>query len=1207
MADQIIIDFKVDNQDLVHTIDLLEKLGSIDKKTADEFRAANKAYIERRQATVEAAKATEDLGKKAEQAGKKVKDSSTLAASGMEKLSNTLKSIGGLVAGAFAVTQLVAFGKEAINLSANFNSVRNALNFIQGGAQQGGQAFEFLRDLSERLGLELVSTANAFKLFSASAQLGGISADQTKEIFTSVAEATTALGLSADDTQGVFLALSQIISKGTVQAEELRGQIGERLPGAFELAAKSMGVTTKELNKLLEGGKVVAKDFLPGFAATLKETFGGALPQAVNGARANLNRLSNLFTEFKVSVGDSLNSVIGGLFKTFGSPLSEKIQEEANNLEIARVKILSYNVGQKERTDLIKALQSQYPDYLGNINAETVSNEDLNIALNKVNGSLVVKIALQKTDEQITEQQEKTGESLAALEEARAKAIQQIVNVLKIGGAANRAYNDEQLKGLSIEEQIFLLLNGGIKLRGVSAASLAGLGKAQKELNDTQLSFNSESLKTSDLLKARVDQERNLISIYGISTTEQKKEAQAVKQLGDSLDQLKLKLAALQKQQSAIPDALNTGRPEFNRIGKEIETIQAQIDDLTGKLRDKSAQKEENDRKKNLERLHKLEQEASDDLLKIKSEELGKIAELETEKQLKLKEIAESFAKATGNNIDEILKSFEKTGKIDVEALVKLKADPKEVAKLEQAIKDIQEKFDTLTFDFIEQKNIDSLKSQLDSAFKFIENRAKEASDAIEKEFGEKKLKVTTDFNNTGDFSTEAQEKYNNDVIKLDRDKEAKLLEIKTGADKQRLDATVKTNVQIARIDETKVVDTSKLEQTITEDQQAELDARIKNAEEYSDRIKQLNEEELAGRQAIKDKLIELSHVLVDSLSTIFNNYYDAQAQRIEDNKQNILDSYDEQLEANEELHNKEKRGDREYERQKQDLLEKRKAEEKKADKELRKIRHDQAVYNRDIAILNATLSGIQGVARAFADYAYPYDLIVAGIVGGIAAAEVAAAASTPIPAFAKGTEKVTGQGHDTSDNVHAMLSPGERVVPAKRNRDFFPILSAIHNEKFAPDELNRIAKLSPQELKALPLLTKSSDRMTFHETINNIGKLTLKDSIATKEKHTHETLKSLTNISSKEFSRVNNSTTSLKEIKSLSLPKVPVIPDKKMRTDLSPVIVNNAINLNNNNGLDEYGVRRAMGKTDEVIKGVGKYIVKNLSESNTKFRKPWQ
>jgi tape measure domain-containing protein len=54
---------------------------------------------------------------------------------------------------------------------------------------------------------------------------------------------SSALGLSVDDQRGIFKALEQMLSKGNVQAEELRGQLGERLPGAIYFSAKALGVT----------------------------------------------------------------------------------------------------------------------------------------------------------------------------------------------------------------------------------------------------------------------------------------------------------------------------------------------------------------------------------------------------------------------------------------------------------------------------------------------------------------------------------------------------------------------------------------------------------------------------------------------------------------------------------------------------------------------------------------------------------------------------------------------------------------------------------------------------------------------------------------------------------------------------------------------------------------------------------------------------
>jgi tape measure domain-containing protein len=121
------------------------------------------------------------------------------------------------------------------------------------------------------------------------------------------------MSLSADDAQGVFLALGQIASKGKVQAEELRGQIGERVPGAFGIAARAMGVTTAELDKMMEQGKLTASDFLPKFAAEMEKTFQGAVPKAANSLQANMNRISNAFYDFKVGV----TPIISGFVSIF--------------------------------------------------------------------------------------------------------------------------------------------------------------------------------------------------------------------------------------------------------------------------------------------------------------------------------------------------------------------------------------------------------------------------------------------------------------------------------------------------------------------------------------------------------------------------------------------------------------------------------------------------------------------------------------------------------------------------------------------------------------------------------------------------------------------------------------------------------------------------------------------------------------------------
>ncbi len=124
--------------------------------------------------------------------------------------------------------------------------------------------------------------------------------------------AGSALALSKDQMDGVFLALGQMISKGKVQAEELRGQLGERLPGAFDMAAKAMGVTTAKLDDMLKKGQVTAEEMLPKLAKVLHDDFAVAAAEASQGLQGQLNRLSTEWTRFQASLlnGDAAAKVM---------------------------------------------------------------------------------------------------------------------------------------------------------------------------------------------------------------------------------------------------------------------------------------------------------------------------------------------------------------------------------------------------------------------------------------------------------------------------------------------------------------------------------------------------------------------------------------------------------------------------------------------------------------------------------------------------------------------------------------------------------------------------------------------------------------------------------------------------------------------------------------------------------------------------------
>lgn len=216
------------------------------------------------------------------------------------------------VVGALAVG---ALGKTLLDAGLGAERLGNQLTFVTGSAVAAVQELSYLRATASRIGVDFTSAAEAYAKLGAAAKGTTLEGAQTRTIFESVSRASVVMGLSAQETSGALLAIGQMMSKGTVQAEELRGQLGERLPGAFQVAARAMGVTTAEMGKMLDNGEVMASSFLPRFAAELDKTLGDAPQSAAASAQAQLNRLNSSWDLFKQALASSgfLSAAANGL------------------------------------------------------------------------------------------------------------------------------------------------------------------------------------------------------------------------------------------------------------------------------------------------------------------------------------------------------------------------------------------------------------------------------------------------------------------------------------------------------------------------------------------------------------------------------------------------------------------------------------------------------------------------------------------------------------------------------------------------------------------------------------------------------------------------------------------------------------------------------------------------------------------------------
>ncbi len=199
----------------------------------------------------------------------------------------------------------IRLGRGIAQAALDMESLERALATVTGSAAAAGRELVFVRDVSTRLGLDLETSVRQFAALAAAARGTSLAGAGVRQIFEAVAQAATVLGLSSDQLGGALTAIQQIISKGNVSAEELRQQLGERLPGAFQIAARAMGVTTQELNRMLERGELLATDFLPRFAETLRREFAAGVPAAVASARAAFERLRTALFELRVEIARS--------------------------------------------------------------------------------------------------------------------------------------------------------------------------------------------------------------------------------------------------------------------------------------------------------------------------------------------------------------------------------------------------------------------------------------------------------------------------------------------------------------------------------------------------------------------------------------------------------------------------------------------------------------------------------------------------------------------------------------------------------------------------------------------------------------------------------------------------------------------------------------------------------------------------------------
>ena len=197
----------------------------------------------------------------------------------------------------------IELARKFIEANVGIESLDRSLTQILGSSEKAAAEIEWLRNTTNRLGIDTQSAAKAYTSLAASAKGTSLEGEGTRRIFEAVAGSMAKLGKSSADTEGALQAVSQMMGKGTVSMEEMRQQLAERLPGAMQATADALGITVGELTEMIGTGSVLAEDLLPKLAQGLEKMYGTS--GQAEGTVSAWNRLKNAIAETFQFVGQS--------------------------------------------------------------------------------------------------------------------------------------------------------------------------------------------------------------------------------------------------------------------------------------------------------------------------------------------------------------------------------------------------------------------------------------------------------------------------------------------------------------------------------------------------------------------------------------------------------------------------------------------------------------------------------------------------------------------------------------------------------------------------------------------------------------------------------------------------------------------------------------------------------------------------------------
>jgi hypothetical protein len=484
-----------------------------------------------------------------------------------KKFENQLKTVGAAILGAIAFKEI---GQQIISVTTQFEKFAAVLQNALGSRSAAQQALNNIKKFASETPFEvseitaayvrwtnqgLSPTIDKMRMLGDVASSLGAGFEQTAEAFKDLAVGQTKrieeIGISAQQANGKI----QLSFKG-VNLEIEKNAKG--VDAALNLYAKLPGVLgTSSAIAATMGGKISnLKDNLSILAATIGNNSSGLINQFLDFAN---NALGNL--------NESLNNQ------------TNLLRKESAELNILVGAITSANTSEAARNYLIGELNTKYPDFLKNLNLETVSNEELKKRLKDVNDQFRIKIAYAAAQDELVAIQKELNEEIKKEAEAQKKLQQYQFTGNELDPSAEAQlglYSKAQLQVSSSQKNI-------IELNRKITETTALYQKQLEKLTNTELDYFSakkeNTQQNADASKSEKDDAPQLLALKEAQKQKLKEEEEAWKNLMKVRSMSFEELKKQYKDQQEFNPTIASIYPDFAKLG-DVDRIKKAIKEI---------------------------------------------------------------------------------------------------------------------------------------------------------------------------------------------------------------------------------------------------------------------------------------------------------------------------------------------------------------------------------------------------------------------------------------------------------------------------------------------------------------------------------------------------------------------------------------------------------------------------------------------------